>query len=190
MNTFKDFQSAKKYFSQRNTKKKKNPCKMCFQKLDIVINGYQFLIDNMDSYLICFTQKYSKFIDEIVPQHLQAVLFLGKEDKIVNLKKQWFECRKKAKNIVAEKKKNRVYGKKYDKTMKGRCKAIVKLYNRKDEKRMTIKNHKKVYFVDNIPIIIKFSEKKQKAFISKTYGSHSYTESEIELMENNFNLKI
>lgn len=166
-----------------NTKKKKKPCKVCFEKLDIVIAGYTFLINNVESYLKYFGQKHLKFIDEVVPQHLQAELFKGKERLLTSLKTQWLEAGQRATNIVEGKKENSVYQKKYYKTMKGRLKAIIKLYNRTDAKRMHLKGTKKVYFIDNIPIIIKFSEKKQKVVASKTYGSQSYTDYEIELME-------
>lgn len=185
----KEFQLAKKYFSLTHTKAKKKPCNVCFEKLDIAINGYKTLINNVDSYLQFITNKHSKFIDEIVPKHLQSDLFAGKEEDIRNLKMQWVEVKQQAINMMKTRIENRFYSRIYEKTMKGRCKAIIKHYNRKDEKRRILKSPKKVYYIDNIPIIIKFSEKMKRVIVSKTYGSHSYTDYEIELMEKEINQK-
>lgn len=181
--TLKDFQLAKKYFVLTNTKKKKKACKLCFEKLQILIDGYKFLVNNVDSNLRRITQKNMKFIDDIIPKHLQQELFVGLEKEIQNLKTQFEKAKIMAQNIVADRTESGFYKKKYYMTMKGKYCAILKEYNRKDEKRMIFKNKKQVFFIGSIPIILKMNSKTQKVFVSKTYGSESYTDYEIDFME-------
>ena len=181
------FRKNRIYFTRTATRKKKRPCKVCLLKFNIVFEQYKTLINNVNIALEFVADGRSKFIDEVIPKHLQPELFTGKQKCIASLKEEWTEVKKQAKAILKAQMKNKCFNdKQHKKTMKQWCSYILNTHNNSVAEQEKIKSQKKkVYHIDGIPIQVKYSEKAQKVVISKTYGSESYTNYEIESIEKN-----